>query len=755
MFYLASLLMLVTLCCLVTVVGRRIVELLPIRTQVYGRFYFAPVLGLAALVLAATLYGWFLAFTFQRVFLITLALAAVCVYFERRRGELARNCAGLSIFSVFGSLLIFFPLARFDTYNPNNDTFTYLVHGQWLQQHPFIEPAVSSGFYPALSQVVLYQFNGHRMGASFTLAWIQALFNLDWSYYAYPAAVALAFVCGAFAAAGAVRLIVPGNYPGRTVIPVVIAAASGSLYTGFAYGASNGFLPMTYGLSFATAGVVLFAALLADHRSGRLLDLALRGFPVALLFAAMIYAYNELIGPVGLGIAVFVALFALTGVQSAIRVLTSALIVGLEIAIMVNYEIVRIIINFLFMVRVARGSPIGYPIPWNPVEFLGSAFGLKSAIDQSWVFRSSSLTVLLLLVVVGIAIVAAVRVIGSRSATPLYAVLSVLGVFLAGFVYFRYVARGPTPGEIGISFLQFKLANYASLFCLIWVGVGLAYFARRLGPNSVSLSGIGVLAVGITAATYGNYRQSYGLTHHFIEETGFPTSSFSRLVALRQTVSGISPNDVIYLDLEGPRHKLRQIVSYILHDRKLGGRYEDDTYLGTIPSHERAIPLQLATWIIGFARPADLQKPTRPMVGNLILSPRPTALAALAGIEGGYARETDGVNSWHWTSQSIRFNYRITGAVAQIRFSFEHLRAVAGTLTIDVRSGPDGAFKLDRQLTIAPGEGWAKYESPEIPIRGPNLTVEIRSDAKPRQLGSDPRSLSFLTKNFDLVTVEK
>jgi hypothetical protein len=79
----------------------------------------------------------------------------------------------ISAFVIVVTIPVLAPAIRFNSFNSFNDTFTYLVHGQWLQEHAFKELARGSGFFPAETQVVLYQNAGHRMGASFFLGFVQ------------------------------------------------------------------------------------------------------------------------------------------------------------------------------------------------------------------------------------------------------------------------------------------------------------------------------------------------------------------------------------------------------------------------------------------------------------------------------------------------------------------------------------------------------------------------------------------------------
>src|SRR5579864_7418893 len=134
------------------------------------------------------------------------------------------------------------------------------------------------------------------MGASFFLAWVQALFHLDWSYYAYPAAVAVPLAAGSLAVGGTVKLITRrGN-----LVPILTAAATATTLNGFVFGSTFGFFPQTFGMALAVAAAALLAASMElaaretpniepDRRPIRQ---AIELIPVSLVVSASAYSYE-------------------------------------------------------------------------------------------------------------------------------------------------------------------------------------------------------------------------------------------------------------------------------------------------------------------------------------------------------------------------------------------------------------------------------------------------------------------------------
>jgi hypothetical protein len=329
----------------VTIVGYRLTSFLPATLQGSARVYLSPVFGLAILVLIATIHGWIAPFKQSTTLGITVGLLLVSLWFERSNKFLVTTLAVTLLIGLTTLIVHFSPLFKFGIYNWFNDAFTYLVHGQWLQQHSYAEPATPSGNHPAWTQVTIYQTQGSRMGASFVLGWVQALFGLEWSYYSYPVVMGLALACAALAVAGGVLLFTPENLKYRNWIAALIACAVANTANGLQFGTVNGFLPQTFGLAFAVTTVILFASLLDDasKQPANVWRTARHVAPLAITFAAMVYCYNEILGLAVGGAGLFglvLIAFRLVPIRSIIVVTATALC---EALILVASEIPRLI----------------------------------------------------------------------------------------------------------------------------------------------------------------------------------------------------------------------------------------------------------------------------------------------------------------------------------------------------------------------------------------------------------------------------
>jgi hypothetical protein len=203
MLYCESLAILFVILTASTVIGWRVVSLLPWRLRPESKLFLSPLLGFAVILHLIIPLGWFGHGYRQPVCVLAMAAPVLASLWGRRDlTPLIKNILLIVCFSVVATAGVLYSVWQYAALNPYNDAFTYLVHGQWLQTHGFAHRAMQSGNYPAVSLVWAYQVTGWRMGASFILGYLQALMGAGWSYQVYPAAVAIPVALCALAVAG-------------------------------------------------------------------------------------------------------------------------------------------------------------------------------------------------------------------------------------------------------------------------------------------------------------------------------------------------------------------------------------------------------------------------------------------------------------------------------------------------------------------------------------------------------------------------
>jgi hypothetical protein len=734
MSYYSSLAILLVVLISATVIGWRFTDLLPWRLRPESRIFLAPGLGLAVLIHLVVLLGWISRGYHQRICLLLMAILLITALWGRRDlTKQIQNAFLISLFALVTTIGVLCPVWRFAVINPYNDTFTYWVHGQWLQTHSFRVPAMQSGSYPALTQVLCYQLIGLRMGASFMLGFVQAMMGADWSYRVYPAVVSIPVVACGLAIAGTAYAVCR-----KISLSLLCGAAIGLTLNGVSYGASNGFLPQTWGLAFVAGGLVL-AGQIPRHCVRCPTKKALGYWiPVAVLLSAAILCYSEvtpfIVGTMG----IFLLVVAILLRRYFARVVLTAVWLSVLCVALVNLEWFRI----ARAIRSQASSIVGMAVNWPWWHFLSVAMGLCTGTHDVKMYLLGK-SLLEVSCVVGAGFILAGLWWSRRSRGRLLELmphLAFLSLAAVAFAYFRYAAPSPWPIGTGQSWNQFKLSNWAtpSMFCLL--AVGIAALARNSPIRSAVLS-IGLIGI-LVAGSVCHWQLAENRTRSIREDAGLSFDPLSAFFQMRQFSRDIPTNDLIYLNTS--KVGARQMLMYALMDRPVAGNWDGDVWVKYwLPPDQLQQPIEQTRWMVSMDPwvPADAHSD-----GNLWLGSSPRTAFILQSSAGGYPRETDRTGWWQWTDRQLHFTYRIQGEQPrQVIASFTSI-AVSDHRPVHLRIGG----KTVELFLDGANPGW---KSAPIEIDRTNRTVDVvfDCDLPPVKLSDqDPRLASYLIKNLAL-----
>jgi hypothetical protein len=607
-------LLFLTLTCML--IGRRIINLFPIGMTRRIGFYIAPIMGLAFLILLATLYGWIVPFKFNYSIFIITAIIIISFIFEDKKSELYVDAAYLCLFTIICSLPVMAPIIRFNGYNPFTDIFTYLVQAQWLQEHAFFEKVITSGNYPSLTQVALYQASGSRMGGSFLLGFVQSIFNLKWSYYAYTATVSLGLVAGSLAMGGVVRNVIPlKRIPNLAIslLPIIMT-------NGFIYGAEWGFYPQTLGLSFALGICATFPYLTKIILSNKYspLKITIYSLPVAICTAALLFAYNEPFPIFLIAVFVFLIIVGYSNLKQILALLGFISIYFAETLVLINYEAIRIFNNLYQTLTISSGNgDIGWPILWYPIQFLAFAFGLKVPFNHSHIsfdFFYSTIFAAIVIIILIITLFNFVKTHHTRRDNIIF-LICVEFVLILFFLKFRYFSISKSALEVGHTFLQFKISKYAAPFSMSLLGITTAIFWQHFKSHRKIL-----IYAYLTLLTFGLWfhitASAKNLTNHFLNSVNNRSNPFGVLLDLRESIAYIPKDKTIYIDLGIEQSKLREMVAYILYDRKIASDYRDDGYIvGRLPDEDKNMPKNPEYPVLSMKTPTDISNSNTKIIG--------------------------------------------------------------------------------------------------------------------------------------------
>jgi hypothetical protein len=689
--------------------------------------------------------GWFgPGFKPWLTFSLSLVVFTAAFLLSKRRTTLVPLILMVLGLSVVAFTANFASILLFDAYNPLNDTFTYLVHGQYLQQFAFSTPGVATGLHPALAQVTFYQRMHARMGSSFLLGWVQSMFGLHWSYLAYPAVVCLPLIALSLSMAGAVRFILRGAIWG----PFLVGVALPLSLNGYSFGVVTGFLPQSFGIAYAFGGVALLGTLSFSHwQRATLGQVSVHLIPIAVLFGAQTFAYPEFTPLAALGVILWCVAVIALDTRSARTVALYALVLLCAVVIILNAELLRI----AAWLRTQASAMVGGPIEWHSVDFLLHATGFRSS---QWdfdvpLFGTRAASTLVGLLTIGCGFLFCLLPIVLKRAKAVLPFLTVCFSCAAAFLYFRYLVSSPWEAGVGQSWSQLKLTNWVAPFAITIVGCGWCALATGTRLQSLLAASCAVLILGAGASSQPRLAR---LRSDSIKTgTGKAHSPFAVYEAVRDSLARLAPDEIIYLDLPEPLYKHRQMLTYFLSDRSLASDWSGDGYLFPwLPSTERTIPRSTAKWLLvhssAFATSAGGQR-----WGNFILKPMPSRRVALLSVSGGYGGESDASGWWHWAKGHLEFRLRVEGKLpALMRLRWTQLPAAHARTSVVLVSGL--AKPLAQVLMRA---GWSQFVSEPFEVSTPEVSVRITDSDPPLQISaSDPRLVSFLVKNLELEPVE-
>ena len=731
-----------------TAIGRAWAGLLPLRLRGTARCYLAPALGLASLTVMATLFGRYLPFGHRALMPLALAALAAWALVRRRQfGAALRQSLWTGVFALVCGAGILAPLLVYGAFRTDNDTFTYLAHAQWLQQHPFSQPVVAETVTPFATQILLYQQAGFRMGGSYLLALLQSLLHLRWAYAAYPtlliAAIASCCLCIGFPLARQLRLM-------PRVQRLMLLALPAFTFGGLTFGANFGFLPQTLGMALAAGALFMAGPLLGwvAHARLRASAVAVAALPGGVMLAGATLAYTELSSFVGCALGASALLLALR--RKAWRnVLLHGAVTLVVATLLLNVELLRA----YAALRVQLGVVVGAPVDWRLVGFLAHAFGMHGGAWDGFQWAASGARPgaiaggLLLLALVLSPIALNARALWRAALLP---TLAILAIFVAATLYFRYAVPSPFPTGTGQSWSQAKLADWAFPFAIALTLFSLARLRRRFAAGAGA-----ALVVLLAVGAYSTIGASVSRMAHFMHPYGGIRDMERFYVELREAVLATCPPAApVHLALDGNYSKFRQMAALYLHDRELTSDWRDDTYLDWIGPARRNPPPAPGSCVLGSATGAG-EAPEARLIGPFqVVLAQPGAIM-LGAVSGAHGRETDGKNWWYWIEASARFaitpSTAAPAAPSKTRLQFEYLTRGPQVLTLRVVRRDGSA-----QPIVLHGDGPAMAVFDQLVDTAPAKLAELgfSTDGKASVLApGDPRLGAWLIRNIKLTAV--
>ncbi|MBA2652440.1 MAG: hypothetical protein H0U73_09275 [Tatlockia sp.] len=565
-----------------TLIGRAWCAVFPYKSRATALFYLSPILGLASFTIIATLVGKILPLGGMHIVpCITAALLLGVILRERQLKQAIYQASWVGLYGIVCGLTILIPLFTFGALNTHNDSFLYLAHSNWLQEHAFNYKISNEEITPLNTAILIFQNQGLRMGASFLLAFFQALFKLNWSYDLYPAII-ISVITACCLALGfpLAKVLSPLKRKYRLALLALTAFNIGGLF----YGATNGFFSQTVGLSLGASLLFVTGPLFYWIATAKPNTLAIlkATIPSILLFVSLTFAYSELDPFLGLGIvtSAFIIAFrshAWKGMLSCLSFLF-----GIS-AILLNVELIRVYKSL----SMESHAVVGTPVEWNLIGFIGHIFGVHSGQGEvfQWAMPSLMGTNYATWGLVFLAALFSMLLIEWRSVWRainqgiLMPAAMVLFIFLAGLVYFRYFVPSPFDRGTGQSWSQFKLSDWANPCLMALVLFAIAGFHRRFRKGFRILMPSLFVIFMVFTVYLSMVRSDILMTYNYY---GIRNLEKLYLTIRKEVLAHCPLNSPIYLSLKDDHHKFRQMMAYFLYDREIKGDWAEDVYIYTV-----------------------------------------------------------------------------------------------------------------------------------------------------------------------------
>ena len=741
-----------------TILGRALASFFPFKLRSLARFYLAPVMGLATLLVAASWMGRFLVLgNSVLVPLLVGGLIGWALFREKNVWQAIRHGLCNSVFGFACGISILAPLFIFGGFNSHNDAFTYLAHSNWLQSHAFSEFISAEEVTPLTTQIALYQKGGYRMGASFLLALVQSLLNLKWSYEVYPSIMvssvtACCLACG-FPLAKSLRSIPRKNRFKLLALPSFTIG-------GLIFGANFGFLAQTVGLSMSAG--LLFALgsslrwISANETSVRSIMRA--AVPLSVLLAATVFAYSE-IAPFILLTLIISAFFMALRYRIWKKVL---LYLGLQLglaSIYLNYEIFRLPAALKSQASAVVGGAVNWLLLGYFAHVLGWHGGAWDEFQWTLPQHLDSPSFFLGMIVTGVLVFILIWssrcIIKTILNGDLFPSAVLLVFFFAGFCYFRYFVATPFATGVGQSWSQFKLSEWAHPFVMSFSLLALGGLLKNVRGRFAELITI-VFLLGLTITAYTGVKRFAPLIQYYGRTRDL--NKFYHEFRMK-TLSACNNNfrTPIYLSLNGQHQKFRQMATYFLPDRAIASDWMDDCYISAwLPIDRRKQAVNIGDCVV------EATSDRSCLVGGATIGPFTVGLydgckkVEIINTKGAYVRESEGANWWHWVEKKVLFQLKQPQnfkSSFKTKLQFEYCTRGLQILNVHLvlRDGTSRVFPIESK-----GNKIDTFDK-TVDVSPSDITeLSIETDGRASPISrTDMRSAAWMIRNVNIVSIPR
>jgi|GEM_PF-6601450 len=711
-------------CCLV---GYGIVCLLLPRRWDRERLLLTPVFGAGGIILLSSFLSYAGAGMRLAAPLVTALGGAVSAFVYISGYRDSRRISGwpAAVYShLLGSLVggaALVSVFLFNAWNPYNDAFTSVSIADYLLDRSFFTAADPGAHQPVLTQMLLYQRLGLRMGSNFLLSFFTGLLRREFSFDVYMPTLALGL-----------WLAVPGFWvlcrralflsPRASVLAIAFYSLNFSVPIA---NALFGFMPQTWGMVFLFPLISLFLRATTRLERNRMV------LSAGVMGALLLFTYMEIL-PFALGAVGAAYLYRLAWGRLRLK---DALFTSLGFALFAAVLAPVAAWKLPTAMKVQISAVVGWDVKFNIGDYLSMLAGYRSF------FQGQTSVFFLIISILTSAIVLYAFIAGPSRNRRQFLSLSL--IFLLALCWFALLTANPwNPGERGQPWSTYKVVTYTFFLFAAMYGLGLSMLWGKRGW--IRFGAAGLMAVYIFSFPVTALKTAGANAAAMRQFTGVKENPIAEYKRIRQVLSGLPPQTPVNLLFPPEAQKHRQMTAYFLR-RPVIADWRDDGYIWPWFSPPyRSQPLDLSYPILAY-RPFDPKR----VVANLALTRRAQIMTDLGA--GWHGHEQDAHNWWRWLEQQGEI---LVFLPENSKFELRGEIAVIGsprrTLTIRVEGRPE----LTVNRTLA--ESWFTPFSPvEIDLPRGKHKILISADGPVARMGQDPRNVRMGVRNLTCVALPK
>jgi hypothetical protein len=637
----------------------------------------------------------------------------------------------VGIICFLAGIIVMLSLLLFKSFNPYNDTFTYVSIADYLVKHKWLTSVdMSWGNDVVISQVNIYKANVFRMASQFLLAFFTSIFQRPYSLEMYLPVAGL----GAALFTGGVSSIAKYVF-NLSKSAVAIAALFTAIHWSFPIGdAAYGFFPMTWGLTFFTF-VISYYAYFFKNLSWKVI------IAISLLFTAVVIMYSEvtffLIASLCM-VLLYQIFFKHEEWKNNIFMLIIIILLGMVFS---NYGIIQFIHTFLYAYKsssLAFGWVINYTLWQYWTELLSIApwhYGnIPSILYRNPWYLCMTITALA-------AVIICLRGFQcfKQKDVGILGLALLCPFFIAG-LYYGLIPKNPfDPQAIGMAFIVYKVVQYAfylvpSLLVLLWTYAISSGRIWRIFGYIAAFMVLTAMIINIAISLHINDSSMKKYTGN----NDNPISEYYKLV---NNINSLGVNEMnIIIPSECIKH--RQYIGYFLRQIKLIGNWSDDEYIanGIDKKENREPDPKLPSLVY---KPSYPYLAGRELGANMVLV-EPGKLWFMNFTEGWYGEESDDKgNTWHWANDFGTIKLDNVPA-SKITLEFDYMVMLPNDKP-DVMTISSDQDEVKLQVL---GGGWIHQKV--ILNACANASIVFKKPSGGMSVPDDPRILGFAIRNLKI-----